>query len=104
MDYVIEFCFKDFNMDGMYLCSVDYVKLMDGFNIFVIELGYFCVIRFFKDIVICFIGNKMLFEYWFYKESNLVGFKVYYICVFYCNGFLEGDYGRFIFLGYFGFC
>lgn len=50
-------------MDGMYLCSVDYVKLMDGFNIFVIELGYFCVIRFFKDIVICFIGNKMLFEY-----------------------------------------
>lgn len=76
-------------MDGMYLCSVDYVRVKDGFNINFIELGYFCIMWFFnEEIFVCLMDNKMFLEFKLYKESNLWGFKVEYIWVFYCNGFL----------------
>ena len=100
LDYVIELRFSDFNMDGMYPCSVDYVKLTDGFNTTATELGHFCATRPPKETVFRSTGNKMSLEYRSYKESNSAGFKAHYARVPHCNGFLESDYGRFTSPGY----
>lgn len=100
VDYVIELRFKDFNMDGMYPCNVDYVKVTDGFNASNTELGHFCSTRPPKETVIRSTGNKMSLEFKSYKESNSRGFKVHYTRVPHCNGFLESDYGRFTSPGY----
>lgn len=100
LDYVIELRFNDFNMDGMYPCSVDYVKLTDGFNTTATELGHFCATRPPKDTVIRSTGNKMSLQYRSYKESNSAGFKAHYTRVPHCNGFLDSDYGRFTSPGY----
>lgn len=100
LDYVIELRFNDFNMDGMYPCNVDYVKVTDGFNTTATELGHFCATRPPKETVIRSTGNKMSLEYRSYKESNSAGFKAHYTRVPHCNGFLDSDYGRFTSPGY----
>ena len=100
LDYVIELRFNDFNMDGMYPCNVDYVKLIDGFNTSSTELGHFCATRPPTETLIRSTGNKMSLEFKSYRESNSRGFKAHYARVPHCNGFLESDHGRFTSPGY----
>lgn len=103
LDYVIKLRFDDFNMDGMYPCNVDYVRVTDGFNTSATELGHFCATRPPGETLIRSTGNKMSLEFKSYKESNSRGFKAHYARVPHCNGFLESDYGRFTSPGYPGF-
>lgn len=100
-DYVIELRFKDFQMDGMYPCSVDYVRVKDGFNTNSTELGHFCTTRLpNEETPVRSTDNKMSLEFKSYKESNSRGFKAEYTRVSHCNGLLQGDYGRFTSPGY----
>lgn len=99
-DYVIKLRFNDFQMDGMYPCNVDYVRVIDGFNTSSTELGHFCATRPPKRTLMRSTDNKMSLEFKSYKESNSRGFKAHYTRVPHCNGLLESDYGRFTSPGY----
>lgn len=100
-DYVIELRFKDFQMDGMYPCNVDYVRVKDGFNSNSTELGHFCTTRLPKETdPVRSTDNKMSLEFKSYKESNSRGFRARYTRVPHCNGLLKSDYGRFTSPGY----
>lgn len=99
-DYVIELRFIDFNMDGMYPCNVDYVKVLDGLNTNDTEIGHFCSTRPPGQTLIRSTGNKMSLEFKSYKESNSRGFQAHYSRVPHCTGFLKSDYGRFTSPGY----